>query len=303
MNGTNICNIFLSRANLDRVCRGTDPKIVRTYMPGYVKFIKADSPSRRGTIGELLDFYNRGFTKLLYDATLALDDKLDVDVGHTHTGNYNKTPDELLESWKFNAARQPQFREDPVASVSTNISSDAMHIGDDTDPIWSEAELIDRTYGRAQQPQSFDRMTAGQQSRRSTANFEQVETADADIDAIFHTPAMKRMNAGMGYSMSADDPNSALRMQERIWGSADATQTRLIASEIPQWGSASGVDDESSYEMYSGVRSEVRYRDTKNHHRQYDRGNDGLGRGQELDNFSGGFNMSTLRQRKPYRKN
>ncbi len=318
MSDASIQNIFLSDANLERVCRGTNKKIVQTYLPGYIKYIRVDSASRRGTIGELLDFYNRGFSRLLYDATLALDDGLAVAIGPTGSGNYRKTPDELLDSWKFNASRQPQFREDPIAHVSDSIGPGALHINDEESPIWSEKELIEQTFGRTR-PQTYSTsqvrdMQRDYEQRESfsgrptganivTPNYQHVETSDANIGSIFETSAMKRMNVGVGRTMSADDPESALYVQEQIWGRADASQTALLATGVPQWGSSSGIDDETSHQMFPGVRSEVRYRDVKNHHRQYDRGNDGLGSGRELDNFSRGYDMSSLRKRKPYCKN
>jgi hypothetical protein len=94
-------------------------------------------------------------------------------------------------------------------------------------------------------------------------------TEDADILQIFKTPFDDH-----GYAMDHDDYDSALELQEQIFGSSDI-------------GAVNG---------YLGVRSNINIRERKNHVREYDRGNDGI-RGSERESTVYRRDMKNVRRR------
>jgi hypothetical protein len=247
-----VIDLFLSRRNVDHLRVGVSKEHFAKLLPEFVSYMRQDirKTMTAATTQQQVIKYNNKFKQLLYERTMNDYDTESMAsqyVGQLSSGDYTKSADAVLDSWNMNVARQTQQREDRQQYVADLDEPDYDLIG----PQRKSDKLTD-IYSDGT-PEAF--------------------TDPSEV--VFGSKQMKQMNAtGYGYSMTHDDHDSALALQEQIFGSSDL-------------GAENG---------YLGVRADVNYKERKNHKREYDRGNDGI-RGTELEGMPLRQNMKNLRKR------
>lgn len=251
-----VLELFLSRRNVDHLRTGASKEHFAKLLPEFISYMREEMSSTMtvDSIQQQVIKYNQRFKKILYDRTMKdyeTESMTSQHVGQLAHGDYSRSADTVLSSWNMNVARQVQHREDRQQHV---------------------ADLDEPDYDLIGPQKSTDRLEG--------IYFDGIPEAFTDpSDVVFGSKQMKQLNyennaPSYGYSMSHDDYDSALALQEQIFGSSDL-------------GAENG---------YFGVRADINYKERKNHKREYDRGNDGI-RGTELEGMPLRQNMKNVRRR------
>lgn len=239
---------FLSKSNIDKLRVGIPKEYFVKLLPKFVDFMVAELKTSINTssVPQNVTKYNRKFKQIAHNEIM--NDMVDtrVSMGKLTHGDYAKSsPDAMLNQWSTSVARQIQCREDRQQYVPDFDDTEA-----DYDVVREKSDIVDMY---------------------TSENI----TSHVDPEDIFKSPTMQAMNVdGYGYSMTYDDHDSALALQEQIFGSSD-------------------ID---AVNGYLGVRADMNIKERKNHVREYDRGNDGV-RGTELDGMPLRRDMKNLRKR------
>ena len=243
-----VVDLFLSEKNINYLSSGASKKHFNKLLPEFVTYMCNDMKkniSMRSNVEQVIK-YNELFKKILYEHTMNeydTESMSSINIGVLNRGNYSSDPDSLLASWNSNVARQVQTRQDRQQYIA------------DEEP-------------------DYDLIGCTSTNGNLTDFYTSASEAFTDLSSVFESKQMKQLNAtGYGYSMTHDDYDSALALQEQIFGSSDL----------------------NAENGFFGVRSDINHKERKNHNRPYDIGNDGL-TGTELEGLVMKKNMKNIRR-------